>query len=83
MEATMKTIDFMETAGDDGVLRLQVPVEGPGERYHVILHLEAEGSMADEAKHGWPPGFFEETAGQWEGNFPDESEGEYEERLSF
>jgi hypothetical protein len=29
---------------------------------------------------GWPPGFIEQTAGAWEGEFVVESEGPYEQR---
>ena len=76
----MKTIDFIETAGDDGVLRLQVPVEEAGKRYHVVVHLEPESAVGEKPKQGWPPRFFEETAGKWVGEFLRAPQGDYEQR---
>lgn len=76
----MKTIDFVETAGEDGVLRLNVPVEQAGERYHVVVHLEPENASTEKLKRGWPPGFIEETAGKWVGELTRAPQGDYEQR---
>ena len=76
-----KTIDLVQQAGEDGLLRVSVPVDEPGKRYHLIIHLEPEPPAPPEKGSGWPAGFFEETAGKWIGEFPTDSEGDYEERL--
>ena len=79
----MTTLDFVETAGDDGVLRLQVPVGEAGKRYHVVLHVEPEGAPAAQLLDDWPPGFFERTYGAWKGELERASQGDFEERAPF
>ncbi|MEX2174160.1 MAG: hypothetical protein WD872_07345 [Pirellulaceae bacterium] len=46
-----------------------------------VVHLQPETAANDKPKTGWPPGFFDETAGKWIGEFPTDPEGDYEERL--
>ncbi len=77
----MKTIDMIETAGGDGVLRLEVPVDKAGEQYRVVVNFEPLDSE-ETVKKGWPPGFFERTAGQWQGELERAPQGEFEQRES-
>lgn len=78
----MKTIVLVEIAGDDGMLRLNVPVEQAGQRYHVVVHLEPDNALTETPKRGWPPRFFEETAGKWVGELTRSPQGDYEQRES-
>jgi hypothetical protein len=76
----MKTHEFTERAGDDRVVRLNIPVDAPGERYHVVVHVEPViGSGRRESEY-LTDDFINETAGKWIGEFPTDSEGNYEER---
>jgi hypothetical protein len=77
----MRTVDLTERAGEDGVLRFSIPVDKPGQEYHVVVLLDPGVASPAKPKQGWPAGFFEETAGQWIGEFPIDPEGDYEERL--
>lgn len=64
---------------------IRVPSELRHRRVEVIL-LPLDEAMAQETDSmldelGWPPGFFERTAGQWSGApLLRESQGEYEAR---
>lgn len=80
---SFKTVELNETAGEDRVLRLVIPVED-AKRYRVIVLVEEAGEVED-TRHAqaWPPGVFESIAGQWEGDFVEESEGSLQERDSF
>lgn len=75
----MGTIELHELAGDDRLLHLNVtiPVSQANQRYQVLLAVRPEGV---EPPREWPAGFRERLAGSWVGEFPDESEGSYEER---
>jgi len=79
----MTTLDFVETAGEDGVLRLQVPVGEAGKRYHVVVQVEPAPAAAAPSQDEWPPGFLERTYGAWKGELERAPQGEYEERTPF
>jgi hypothetical protein len=76
----------------DGTLDLQVPAGLPETDVEVLVVLQpvpapngASGHAAVVGKTpeelGWPPGFFESTAGCWEGEPLERApQGEYEER---
>lgn len=77
----MRTIQTLQEAGPDGTLRFAIPVEKAGRRYRVVIFLAPEESpQQPTAEGGWPPGFIEQTAGAWQGDFVLDSEGPYEQR---
>ena len=62
----MSEIHLTATAGPDGVLHLDVPVGGAGV-FDVFVRPKAKangtGRKPTPEELGWPPGFFERTAG--------------------
>ena len=74
----MKTFEFTERAGDDRLVRLNIPVETPGTPYHVVVHLEPVGE--ERSTEFLSDQFINETAGKWVGDFNIDPEGDYEER---
>jgi hypothetical protein len=78
----MQTLQIRSQAGDDGVLHLKIPVGTPHAEYQVVVVLQrasAEPKPKTPEELGWPPGFFEETAGAWQGEFV-RDQGEFEKR---
>ena len=75
----MKTLEFTERAGDDRLVRLNIPVDAPGERYHVVVHVEPIAPSPSQPEY-LSDEFVRETAGRWIGEFPTDSEGDYEVR---
>ncbi len=73
----MKTVEFVQAADDDKMLRVTIPVDESSCRYRVIVRFEPEGVRASE---DWPKGFFERTAGQWHGELERAPQGDYPER---
>ncbi|MGA9381722.1 MAG: hypothetical protein WBV73_23415 [Phormidium sp.] len=70
--------------GSDGILQLQVPTEFKDTDLTVTVTIQpvtpAEKKTPEEL--GWTPGFFERTAGAWEGEpLTRDEQGEFEERL--
>ncbi len=53
----MQTIKVNARTGYDGVLKLELPIGVSNTEVEVVLVIHAE------EKRGWPPGYFEETAG--------------------
>ncbi len=78
----MQTIELIEQAGQDKILRMNVPVEEPLGRYRVILIIEPESHRQRQELDQWPAGFFERTAGKWIGELERPPQGEYEKRES-
>ena len=76
----MKTIETIQEAGADGNLRLEIPVGKAGGRFRVVVAIDEAPPSDQTNANGWPAGYFEATAGRWEGDFPLDSEGEFEER---
>ena len=78
----MRTVHVQSQTGSDGILHLEIPVGLPNADFEVVLVIQSRGTAprteAGEA-HGWPPGFFEETAGAWQGEFV-RDQGQFEER---
>ena len=58
----VKTITVESRVGSDGILKLQVPVGIPNSDVVVIVVPVAPAEKSPE-ELGWPPGFFEQTAG--------------------
>jgi len=75
----MQTHETSQRAGPDAKLRLEIPVEKPGQAYHVIVVID-EQSQGDTTMVQWPPDYFEATAGAWQGDFPRDVEGDFERR---
>lgn len=75
----METITLHSRVGADGLVKLQVPVKMTNTELDVVLIVQPVAS-ADQ-KPGWPPGFFEEVAGGWQGELlVREDHGQYEVR---
>jgi hypothetical protein len=70
----MQTITLNAHADSDGFLHLKVPRNLINRNFKVKLIVQPE-------ELGWTPGFFEKTAGAWEGEPLTRGEqGEYEQR---
>jgi hypothetical protein len=66
---------------DDAPDTIPVPPEMRHKRIE-ILFLPLDEAPTEKDAHGWPIGFFEATAGAWEGEpLTREPQGEYEQRL--
>ena len=81
----MKTIQMAGKSGPDGVLHVNVPVGTAETEFDVVVILQAKPTATPDSpeSRGWPPGFFENTAGKWEGEFERPPQGEFEKRLEF
>lgn len=79
----MTVLTFKSCVGADGVLRLEIPTEYQNTDLEVctVLHaLPRIHGESDEIALGYPEGFFERTAGQWQGEFERPDQGVAEER---
>lgn len=81
----MKSIHLKSHIDNKGILRLETPVQGIiDEDVEVMLVIESQpGSAKFEKKEAkeWPLGFFEKTAGAWQGEpLTRPPQGEYERR---
>jgi hypothetical protein len=81
----MKTVCVQSQSSADGVFHLDIPVDAANAVYEVIVVLQPKAGDAKpntpEAR-GWPDGFFEATAGAWQGDFV-RDQGQFEERDEF
>jgi hypothetical protein len=78
----MKTLCIQSQSGSDGKLHLEIPVETPNAVYDVVIVMQPERTIQapQVAEEGsWPPGFFDATAGAWQGDFV-RDQGQFEER---
>lgn len=83
----MQTITVHSHVGEDGILRLQIPVGVKDADLKVTINYqlpELNGSAKSPEDLGWPPGFFEKTFGCLKDD-PIERppQGEYEVREEF
>jgi len=65
----MKNIKTRSHVGRDGVLKLEIPTELTEMDIDVVVMyqpVETPARKPSPEELGWPPGFFEETAGQWQ-----------------
>jgi len=77
----MRTVELVQEADADKVIRLQIPVDEAARRYRLIVLIEPEVNGEDsEGSDEWPPGFFERTAGKWVGDLVRPPQGDYEQR---
>jgi hypothetical protein len=80
----MKTIELLQRAGDDKMLRLTIPVEQANQRYHLVIVVvpEADTQAPESTPAGWPPGFIDSTYGSIQDeSFIRQPQGDYEQRL--
>ena len=80
----MQTVKVRSRVGEDGILHLDVPVGVTDAELEVTVTIEPVNPPAAKTPEelGWSPGFFERTAGKWEGEPLTRGEqGEYEQRL--
>ncbi len=78
----MQTVTLQSQTDSDGILHLNVPVDLVNTEFKVTVMLQPiiSNSQASE-KLGWSPGFFEKTAGAWQGEpLTRDEQGEYEQR---
>lgn len=78
----MTSVHLKAHVDKDGILKLQTPVQGVSDQdVEVTLTIQPEDKSAqDRPDKGWPPGFFEETAGSIP-DFPEiDYEGDFEKR---
>jgi hypothetical protein len=79
----MKTLELVEQADADKIVRIAIPVDEAARRYRLIVQIEPEqNGEAGEGFDEWPPGFFERTAGMWIGEFVREPQGDFEQRAT-
>jgi hypothetical protein len=79
----MQTIQVREKTGADGVLNLRIPLglaETECEVTVVVQPKSTESRKPTPEELGWPPGFFDQVVGKWQGEFERPPQGEFEER---
>ncbi len=68
----MKSIQLTSHVGKDGILKIQMPVDITDQEVDVVVvvqpRLKFESAVDTPEARGWPPGFFEKTAGAWQGD---------------
>jgi hypothetical protein len=80
----MRTLQLQTHVGSDGLLKLEVPIGLRNIELEVIVIVQPRKSENGAQYRtleelGWPPGFFERTAGAWAGEpMVRESQGTYE-----
>jgi hypothetical protein len=83
----MQTLRTLGKASRDGVLYLEIPVGAPDAEFEVVVVLQpshAASAPAALEDLGWPPHFFEETAGSIQDpTFRRHDQGEFERRPDF
>jgi hypothetical protein len=64
----MQKIKLRSHVGSDGMLHLDIPVETKDNELEVIVIVEpVKTKISTPEDLEWSPGFFERTAGAWEG----------------
>jgi hypothetical protein len=83
----MQTHRTLAKAGRDGVLHLDIPVGAPDAEFEIVVVLQpslAASAPATPEDLGWPPHFFEQTAGSIQDpTFRPHDQGEFEYRPEF
>jgi hypothetical protein len=81
----MRTIHSLQKAGPDKTLKLTIPVDEANRCYEVLIVVEPEPQPAPQPMPedlGWPPGYFEQTAGSiHDETFVRPPQGELESRM--
>lgn len=73
-------LDTMRLNGrtdEQGVLRLTLPVGVKETEYEVVVVMQPKEPKGERV---WPPGFFEQVVGKWEGEFERPPQGEINDR---
>ncbi len=75
----MQSIKLRSHVGQDGILKLEVPV-GLSETDLEVVVVVQPVAKESSPKPNWPPGFFKRVIGGWKGELIREPQGEYEVR---
>jgi hypothetical protein len=79
----MRLVTVHGKTGEDGMLHLDISVGEKNSEFEVLVVMQPKvlpkPASAPEER-GWPPGFFEQTAGKWQGELERAPQGEYEKR---
>jgi hypothetical protein len=81
----MKSLHLRAHVDAQGTLTLTMPPEMAGQDVDLVVVFEpvalADTTTPQTEAKGWPPGFFEEVVGSWQGEpLVREYEGDYEQR---
>ena len=77
----MQTLQVVQQAGPDGVIRLAIPVDEAERRYRLTVTIEPEKTVpASQPPTAWPPEFLRRVVGAWQGDFDVDYEGDFEKR---
>jgi hypothetical protein len=79
----MQSIKLQSHVGPDGVLKLEIPLDLRDTDLEVLVVVQplVLTPVAASEDLGWPPSFFEETAGAWAGELlVRDEQGDYETR---
>jgi hypothetical protein len=79
---TMQTLHTTARADEEGVLHIKLPVGSSGTEFDVVVVVQPRASESHHRNPedlGWPPHFFEQTAGAWLGDSV-RDQGEFEKR---
>ena len=78
----MQTVRMVVKTDADGKLHIDLPVGLAERELEVVLVWQPQppAPVGSPESRGWPPGFFEQTAGRWVGEFDRMPQGEYEKR---
>ncbi len=80
----MQSVKLKSCSNSDGVLHLDIPVGLANQELEVVVvfqTVERLSKAADPVSRGWPPGFFERTAGCiQDDSFIRYPQGEFDER---
>lgn len=77
----MKTVRYVHESDEKGTLHVDLPVGAPRRQFEVIVIWQALPERAAPEGRGWPPGWFEATAGAIsDPSFIRQEQGDYEER---
>lgn len=76
----MVSVQVKSRVAPDGILELRIPTNLPEGEVEVVLVIQP---LSASETGGWPPGFFERTAGAWKGELDRPPQGEFENRETF
>ena len=77
----MRTVLAHGKTGADGVLHLSIPLGAAEAEFEAVVIVQPQAPPFIHPD--WPPGFFEQTAGAWQGELERAPQGEYEKREEF
>jgi hypothetical protein len=78
-DVSMQSLTLHARVGKDGILKIETPIGITDTELDVILVISPTTKKPDDQDtqaKGWPPGFFTEVIGGWQG----EPQGKYETR---